>query len=309
MLSAGDPLLVAAPADWRGACLSVPAVRALKGMGVETRVLCSDDQRTFWENSGLGKVVAYPVGSSSREIARQIDGEPASLAWEAGVAADACAKAGIPRRLGPPAKGLVKRLTEPVEVIERPGPIQHRVRFFLGIAAKLGAETMVAANFAPVRVAVPLATDRVLLVPDSDFGRHYEWPLERWEVVAKALLERGKIVWIATNGPLGAALSAAIPRAEGVALELPALDDLSSCALCLAADGSVPHLAAHVGTTCVVLFGPGEPEWTRPLGKRHVVVRRKVACSPCFAPKCRMDLRCQNDLETGEVLRALEDLP
>jgi ADP-heptose:LPS heptosyltransferase len=54
-----------------------------------------------------------------------------------------------------------------------------------------------------------------------------------------------------------------------------------------------------------VLFGPGEPEWMRPMGKRHVIVRRKVECSPCHAPKCRMDLRCQHELEVAEVLRGL----
>ena len=46
----------------------------------------------------------------------------------------------------------------------------------------------------------------------------------------------------------------------------------------------------------------------RPLGKQHVIVRRKVECSPCHAPKCRMDLRCQNELEVEEVLRALQVL-
>jgi hypothetical protein len=43
----------------------------------------------------------------------------------------------------------------------------------------------------------------------------------------------------------------------------------------------------------------------RPLGKQHLIVRRKVECAPCHAPKCRMDLRCQTELEVGEVLRVL----
>ena len=301
----GDALLVTAPVAWRETCLSMPAMRALKRLGVEVSVLCPERQTGFWEASGFGKVIGYADRASVREIAGRLKDAKASLAWEAGVAADAMAKAGIPRRLGPPAKGLVKRLTEPVEVIERPGPVQHRVRFYLGLVEKLGAQAMVAENFAPLVTGIPRAMERMLLVPDSDFGPHYEWPLERWEAVAKNLLERGKQLWIASAGPKGAALAKALPAATGVALAIPGLDDLSSCALCVAADGSVPHLAAHVGTTCVVLFGPGEPEWMRPLGKQHVIVRRKVECSPCHAPKCRMDLRCQNDLEVAEVLRVL----
>ena len=304
-LSPGDALLVAAPAAWREACLSMPAMRALKRLGVDVSVLCPERQTGFWEASGFGRVTGYAERTSVRELAGRLKGATASLAWEAGIAADALAKAGVSRRLGPPARGLARRLTAPVELVAQPGPVQHRVRFYLGLVEKLGAQAMVAENFAPVVTGIPRAVERVLLVPDSDFGSHFEWPVERWEAVANELLARGKQLWVDSSGPKGTALRKALPQATGVALALPALDDLSSCSLCIAADGSVPHLAAHVGTTCVVLFGPGEPEWMRPLGKQHVIVRRKVECSPCHAPKCRMDLRCQNDLEVDEVLRVL----
>lgn len=275
-------------------------------MGVSVDVLCPERQNGFWKATGFELVTSYGERASARELAGRLKDQDrkAVLLWEAGVAADACAKAGVPRRIGPQAKDLAKRLTEPVALVEAPGPIRHRVRFYLDLAAKLGAEPMVAENFAPVPVDVPQAVERVLLVPDSDFGSHYEWPLERWEAVAKDLLEKGRLLRIA-SGAKGSALAKAIPEAEAVTLAWPALEDLASCSLCVAADGSMPHLAAHVGTTCVVLFGPGEPEWMRPLGKQHVIVRRKVECSPCHAPKCRMDLRCQNELEVGEVLRVI----
>ncbi len=286
----------------------MPAMRALKRLGVTIELLCPARQVGLWEASGFGKGIPYPERASVREIAARLKEAKISLAWEAGAAAEACAKAGIARRLGPLLPDLVKRLTEPVKVVEAPGPIQHRVRFYLGIAEMLGAEAMVAENFKPVVSGAPRAMERVLLVPDSDFGTHYEWPLERWEAVAKELVARGRRLWIRTSGPKGVALAKAVPEAVGVPLELPALDDLASCALCIAADGSVPHVAAHVGTTCVVLFGPGEPEWMRPLGKQHFILRRKVECAPCFAPKCRMDLRCQNEMETEEVLRVVSSL-
>jgi ADP-heptose:LPS heptosyltransferase len=71
--------------------------------------------------------------------------------------------------------------------------------------------------------------------------------------------------------------------------------------LVVAADGSLSHLAAHAGATCVTLFGPNDPVWKRPLGKRHAVVRRHVECAPCLLPKCRLDMRCQNELEVERV--------
>jgi len=273
-------------------------------MGVTVEVLCPERQSGFWKATGFEAVMSYGERASARELSARLKERKAVLLWEAGLAADACAKAGVSRRIGPQAKDLVKRLTEPVAVVEAPGPILHRVRFYLDLAAKLGAEPMVAENFAAVPVDVPKAVERVLLVPDSDFGAHYEWPLDRWEAVAKDLLEKGRKLRIA-SGRNGSALARAIPESEVVTLALPAFEELASCPVCIAADGSVPHLAAHVGTTCVVLFGPGEPEWMRPLGKQHVIVRRKVECAPCHAPKCRMDLRCQNDLEVEEVLRAI----
>jgi len=304
-IAPGDVLIVAAPLDWREACLSVPAVRALKRMGAVVGVLCPQRQAGLWTTCGFTDVRCYPEKASPRIIAALLDAKGSALAWEAGEAADALAKAGIPRRLGPPAKGLEKRLTESISVVEKPGPIQHRVRFYLGIAEKLGAEAMVAGNFTPVMINVPRAMGRVLLVPDSDRGSHFEWLTERWEAVAKFLLTRGMLLRIAVSGKAGEALAKAMPEIEKVNFELPGLEELAAHELCVTADGSVPHLAGHVGTTCVVLFGPGEPEWMRPLGRQHAIARRKVECSPCFANKCVMDLRCQNDFEAEEVVRVL----
>lgn len=308
LIQPGEPLLAAAPVAWREACLSMPAMRALKRRGVDLRVLCPQRQMPLWEASGFTKMTGYPEKASARAIAALLEKTGAALAWEAGEAADALAKAGIPRRLGPPAKGLEKRLTEQVSFVEDAGPIRHRVQFYLGIAGKLGAETMVAENFAPVTIGIPHDPDRVLLAPDSDFGSHHEWRLAGWVELAKAIQERGKQVRVAISGSLGEKLAAGLEGVDNVRLELPALEELSAHGLCIAADGSIPHLAAHVGTTCLVLFGPGEPEWMRPLGRQHGIARRKVECSPCFASKCVMDLRCQNELEVGEVLRVLETM-
>ena len=273
-------------------------------MGVIVEVLCPERQSDFWRATGFQPVTSYGERVSARELAGRLKDHKAVLLWEAGVVADASAKASIPRRIGPQEKELVKRLTEPVSVEEPPGPVRHRVRYYLDLAAKLGAKTMVAENFAVLQMHVPRAVERVLLVPDSGLGAHYEWPLDRWAALAKNLLENGRQLWIA-SGTKGAALAKAIPEAELKTLSWPALDDIGSCSLCVAVDGSVPHFAAHVGTTCVVLFGPGEPNWMRPLGRRHVIVRRRAECSPCHATKCRMDLRCQNDLEVEDVLRAI----
>jgi len=293
--------------EWREACFSAPALRAVRSMGVTVRVLCPQQQLPFWEASSFAGCKGYPEKAAAKQIAGLLEGATVALAWEAGEAAEAFAKAGVPRRLGPPAKGLEKRVTERIQLIDKPGPVAHRVQFYLKIAEKLGAEAMVAENFAPLRIPVPSDPGRVLLVPDSDLGSHYQWLPERWEELARALLGRGRTLRIANSGPLGATLAKALPEVDTVSLELPALEELASHGLCITADGSVPHLAAHVGTRCIVLFGPGEPQWMRPLGKQHAIARRKVECSPCHSPKCLMDLRCQRELEVEEVLRVVDE--
>ena len=77
--------------------------------------------------------------------------------------------------------------------------------------------------------------------------------------------------------------------------------------LTVAADGSLPHLAAHAGSTCVTLFGPNDAVWKRPLGKRHKVVKRHVECAPCLSAACLFDGRCQTELEVARVMAAIRE--
>jgi len=66
------------------------------------------------------------------------------------------------------------------------------------------------------------------------------------------------------------------------------------------------HLAAAVGTPVVALFGPTSPERTGPYGEGHAVIRRGMACSPCFRKKCET-LECMNAIGVDEVFLAVRD--
>lgn len=303
-LQTGDELWIAAPAHWREACLSVPSIRALHRLGVDLKILCPATQSGFWRTCGIGEIVDYPDAASAKVVAGRLSGAKSVLLWEPGVSADACAKARVPRRLGPPVKGLEKLLTERIERPVEPGPIEHRVRFYLGLAEALGAEVFVPENFITADLGVARG-GTVLLAPDSDDGPHFEWPADRWVGVAGCLRDAGFDVVVGVRGKRGCEVASALPEVPARDIFLPSLEELAGHRLCVTADGTLPHLAAHVGTTCVVLFGPGEPEWLRPLGRRHIIVRRKVECSPCFSTKCRMDLRCQIELEADQVAKAV----
>jgi ADP-heptose:LPS heptosyltransferase len=305
-------MLVAAPERWDEACFAVPALRALMASGLEVGVLCREEQKAFWKTlPGLG-VLALPSNTSPKLAAAAIRGNwQAALLWEAGFAADAVKIAAVPRRLGPDERQLKKLLTHPLLFAGK--PLEHRVRFYLSAVEEIGINTLSPEFFAPAATGPEPLTNSVLLAPDSDFGASHEWPLDRWHEIARKLLDAGHKVTIAfVDGGRGLGKRLALEvggdigllQASSLSVAMPLL---AGYHWVVAADGSLPHVAAHLGATCVTLFGPDDPQWRRPLGRRHSVVRRHVECAPCLLAKCPLDLRCQIELETTRVWEAVRE--
>ncbi len=305
-------MLVAAPERWDEACFAVPAVRALVASGLGVGVLCMATQRDFWVSVAGLTVIDIPLKSNARAIAAGIRGNwQASLAWEPGIAAEGCKVAGIPRRLGPAEARLRKFLTHPLA--SQPGPLEHRVRHYCAAVEEMGIPTAVPEFFAPYDLGIAPVAGAVLLCPGSDFGASHEWPLERWVEIAGKLINGGCRVTVASvdgGRGLGKLLAAKLGDGVGFFHASPlagALPLLAVHALVIAADGSLPHLAAMAGATCITLFGPNDPAWKRPLGRRHAVVRRHVECAPCLLPKCPLDLRCQHELDSERVWHTVRE--
>ncbi len=303
-------MLVAAPERWDEACFALPAVRALVASGLGVGVLCREEQRPFWECEEGLSVTGFPGKSKARAMASLLtESWQASLAWEAGPAAEAFKIAAIPRRLGPDERKLGKLLTHPMGFSA--GPLEHRVRFYLAAVEELGVETEKPEFFAPAELRIEPAPGAVMLCPGSDFGPNHEWPLDRWEEIAKRLLENGRSITLADIG--GRTNSAKLLRdrlGDGVEIfDASALESvfpiLAAHPLVISADGTLPHLAAWAGATCVTLFGPNDPLWKRPLGRKHLIVRGHVECAPCLLAKCPTDLRCQQELDVERVWSAI----
>lgn len=305
-------MLVAAPERWDEACFAVPAVRALIASGLGIAVLCREEQREFWQTITPLEVMTFSPKARLKSIAAEIgNGWQAALLWEAGVAADAVKAAGILRRLGPGERRLKKSLTHPLGFVEK--PLEHRVRFYLAALEEIGIRTQDPAFFAPTEIGIAPVAGAVLLSPDSDYGPSHEWPLDRWvEIGTRLALDGCRLTVAGMDGGrgLGKSLAANLGdrieffQASPLAGALPLLAVHHGI---VAADGSLPHLAAHVGSTCVTLFGPNDPAWRRPLGRRHAVVKRHVVCAPCLMPKCPLDLRCQKELDTERVWLAVKE--
>jgi ADP-heptose:LPS heptosyltransferase len=165
-----------------------------------------------------------------------------------------------------------------------------------------------------------LATPRVLLHPGtSSFASFKRWPTDRFAELARRLTNRG-IGVVVGYGPgeedLAAPALAAAPdirAANGLELGLAGLaGTMQDCDVVVAADTGPLHLAAAVGTRCVALFGPKDPNRYGPRGHadiQHEILFHDVPCRPCkrrscATPQCVLGI----DVETAEnaVLRQLE---
>jgi heptosyltransferase I len=78
-------------------------------------------------------------------------------------------------------------------------------------------------------------------------------------------------------------------------------------ALVITTDSGPMHLAAAVGTPLVALFGPTDPVRTGPYGPGHRVIRRGLACMPCFRKRCETK-QCMKEIAVEEVLTATKEI-
>jgi ADP-heptose:LPS heptosyltransferase len=160
----------------------------------------------------------------------------------------------------------------------------------------------------------PRETSAVLLAPDSDYGPSHEWSAECWcEVAREARALSGRritVAGLARCRRLAKTVADALGN-DAAFIELDplggALNLLGAHGMCISANNSLVHLAAHTGTLCVTLFGPDDPARNRPLGRQHVVVCKHVECAPCLLARCPLDMRCQRELETSTVIAAMRE--
>jgi heptosyltransferase-3 len=121
----------------------------------------------------------------------------------------------------------------------------------------------------------------VAIHPGSGSPRK-NWPFERWtELMARLekpiLLVLGEAEMERWSAPSLARFSSTASKQIEIANNLP-LSELAAavtrCRLFLGHDSGVSHLAAAVGTPCVLLFGPTDPTMWAPPGDRVRVLSR-----------------------------------
>ncbi len=241
-------------------------------------------------------------------------------------------RAGIPRRVGYAAELRSPLLTTAVPL--RPSPGEHEIFRHLRLAEAAGGavETGGAAHDVswPVGKA-EAASGRALLVEAGWDGSpfvaahlaSFAHAAKRWDLVRFAALfdrlavENGLSVVLLGSGSerdVNRQAASFLLRAPSFDLSgrttLPeVLGVLSHAALFVGNDSGISHLSAAVGAPTVVVFGPTDPEGTRPWDgpradgrpARVAVVRRPPLCAPCRFRVCPLDHACMAAVSVEDV--------
>ena len=149
----------------------------------------------------------------------------------------------------------------------------------------------------------------VALCPGSTNSRAKRWPAERFAALADMLAERafaqvfligaGEELDISEEVARLARTRPSILTGKTNLAQTAAL--LSACDLLVTNDTGPAHVAAAVGCPVVVIFGPTNPETTRPFSASADVVRKPPVCAPCMLRDCPIDHRCMTAITVEDV--------
>jgi len=316
-------ILVRSP-NWLGdACMAVPTVRAVKGgrPDAEITVLCDENLAEMWRAvRHVDHVLARPKRAGVAKVAGLIRREGP---FDAGIlfpnslrSALEMKLAGIGRIVGYRGHRRAWLVNQQVPERNASGPPEHHTRRYLRIAHAVGADKTDPELQAP-RAHQPSfqGTWRIGLCPGAAYGGAKRWPTDRYARVVESLHRRleGNVHWTMFGAPNEAPLAEALGRACSVALEnavgrtslTDLMDRLEDLHVLVTNDTGTMHLAGLLGIKTVAIFGSTEPDLTAPLGPGHRVLRRHVACSPCFLRECPLDFRCMDGITAGEVETAV----
>jgi heptosyltransferase-2 len=244
------------------------------------------------------------------------------------------ARAGVPERIGYRGEWRGALLTRAVVLSLRPG--EHEVWKHLRLAEAAGAAPAGAPDVSwPVSVAVREAA-RTRLAEAGWKGGAFaaahvasfahaakRWELGRFAAVFDELAARRGLPVVllgsagekSVNGEAaGLAKKARVFDLSGATSLPEALGILADAALFLGNDSGLAHLAGAAGTPSVVVFGPTDPEATRPWdgprgdGKlvRLALARRRTLCAPCRFAVCPIDHACMEGVTPADVLAAID---
>ncbi len=238
----------------------------------------------------------------------------------------------IPRRIGynKDVRGLL--LTDPIAVPEWKNR-RHEVFYYLNLIAEterrvLGRDTVaqmvpnsslevsderkMAARKKLSEAGVDPFRKTVALGVGSTNSRAKRWPADRYAQLNDRLQSDLDLNVILVGSEAESDVAAEVVRLSRIKpIDLAgntgldeAVSILSEIDLMVSNDMGLAHIAPTVGTQTIAIFGPTDPETTRPFSDNAVVIREKVECAPCMLRDCPIDHRCMTRISVDEVFEA-----
>jgi len=320
--------------------MSLPALRAIRGRWPEAEIAVLARPwvaELYRDQECADRLLVYEHrgrhhGFLGRErLVRELRGEgfdAAVLLQNAFEAAWLAWRARIPERIGYARDGRGWLLTRPVAVPGRGELQRHQSYYYLELLRRVGwIERLPAVDAISLRVSEDArreaeqrllaagarpGTMRIALAPGAAYGSAKCWLSERYAALADGLIAAGDADVILFGAPPEREMAERIARsmqrcavnlAGATSIgELPAL--LRACRLFVGNDSGAMHVAAAVGLPVVGIFGPTDPEATRPVTPLFTLVREPVFCSPCLLRHCPIDHRCMTRISVEQVFRA-----
>ncbi len=140
------------------------------------------------------------------------------------------------------------------------------------------------------------------------------WGADRFAAVAERLNAKGIALVVAggngdradgekiINGICGLNLAGKTSLVETAAI-------IEKSSVLLSGDSGILHIGVGLGRPTVSLFGPGIAKKWAPRGDMHIVLNKRLPCSPCtkfgYTPKCRINARCMSEIRVEEVIAAV----
>jgi heptosyltransferase-2 len=317
------PSLAAVRAAFPAAHVSVLA----KPWVAEVYALCPEiDEVILYQRPGIHEGIRGLIRLAGELRVRRFDA--VILLQNAIEAAILSCLARIPVRAGYGTDGRALLLTHAVKKAPGIGDV-HQTRYYLEMVKALGCRETTGEIRLTTTSAHEVLADKRLdgtgltgkhpligIAPGAAYGPAKRWFPERFAAVADRLIrdEGASILLFGSAGDRPAA--AAVSRhATGTLIDIAGQTDLKEaiavmarCDLFISNDSGLMHLAAALAVPTVAIFGSTNPIATGPVGKRSVIVRRDIDCSPCLKTDCPTDFRCMDRITADDVLEAAKGL-
>jgi heptosyltransferase-2 len=330
--------------NWIGdAVMTIPALRALRRSLPEARVSLLVKpwvSPLFEKDPDIDEIINYSEDfrgiSGKLRLSRELRNRNFCMSVLFQNAFDAALLAflaGIPERIGYSRDGRRFLLTQPIDFDERAKSLHH-IQYYLELVKKTGITPKAEAPWIFLDLEERLCARAVLgglkrpviaINPGATYGSSKKWLPERFaEVAALVMHEIGGSVLL-LGGPKETGIadeilqnvrnvgdtshmgSASLLSLSGKTSLRELIAIIAESDVLLTNDSGPMHIGYAVGTPVVAIFGSTSPEHTGPVGATDIVIRRPVACSPCFERECRKkSLECMDLITTAEVFAAVK---